>query len=71
MRPSEQEVTTGLMNLIERKLLITSSEKIQFSEQLEQMVYDFLLTDGHLRLRSAYLDQDGEIINTDFRAIQG
>jgi len=71
MRPSEQEVTAGLMKLIEQKLLKTSGDKIQLSEQIEQMVYDFLLTDGHLRLRSAYLDQDGEITNTDFRAIQG
>jgi hypothetical protein len=71
IRPTEQEVATGLMKLIERKLLVTSGGKIQFSEQLEQMVYNFLVTDGHLRLRSAYLDQDGEIINTDFRAIQG
>jgi hypothetical protein len=71
IQPTEQEVATGLMKLIERKLLIASGGKIEFSEQLEQMVYDYLLTDGHLRLRSAYLDQDGEIINTDFRAIQG
>ncbi len=70
-QPSEQEITAGLMKLIERKYLITSGGKVQLSEQIEQMVYDFLLTDGHLRLRSAYLDQNGKIINTDFRAIQG
>ena len=71
MRPSKREVAAGLMRLIERRLLIVSRENIRFSEQIEQMVYDFLITDGHLRLRSAYLDPAGEIINTDFRAIQG
>ncbi len=69
--PTPADTRKGLEQLAERELVQLSGSSLIVSELIRQIVTEFLLVDGHARVRSACIDAAGEALRTDVRAIKG
>lgn len=70
-KPSMKEVESGIGRLAERGWLQVSDQNVILADMMEKLVDEFLLLNGHLRIRAAALDSRGEVASSDVRVIQG
>lgn len=67
---SGSDIKISLENLAGQGLLEVSGDKVLPGRLLQAMAIEYLVSDGHLRLRSDLM-RDGEQLTTDLRAVQG
>ncbi len=67
---SQNDTQAGIRNLVTRGLLHMQGETILPADQIIQIADEFLVIDGHLRLRTGMIS-DGQPQHVDMRAIQG
>jgi hypothetical protein len=70
-KPSMREVESGIGRLAEGGWVSISDQNVVLTDMMEKLVDEFLLLNGHLRIRAAALDSRGEAASSDVRVIQG
>jgi hypothetical protein len=65
------EVEAGVKRLTQHGMVSVSDDRVMPGPLVEELIEEFLLVNGHLRVRAAGLDRSGEVVTSDIRGIQG